>query len=191
MLDPLISAGFARRAGARAVDMLLTGLVGGAFAAMLLLALGADEGMLTRGVPDAGFEMWLARTLMMITYHGVAESLGGATLGKLLFSLRVVGEDGLPISLSRGLTRNVWVLLDSILFGLVAYIFMQRSAQQQRFGDQRAATLVLHADDVPLEARLPPAAIAHGVIVGLALAAAICALAILAAADHGPSGPSA
>jgi len=190
MPAPLISAGFARRAAARALDMLLTGLIGGALAAMLLLALGADEGMLTRGVPDAGFDMWLARTLMMITYHGVAESLGGATLGKLLFSLRVVGEDGLPISLSRGLTRNVWVLLDSILFGLVAYLFMRRSPQQQRFGDQRAATLVLHVADVPLESRLRPAAIAHGVIVGLALAARM-ASAQIAASGQGPTGPSA
>jgi len=31
-----------------------------------------------RGLPVAGFEMWLARTLMMVTYHGVAESLGVA-----------------------------------------------------------------------------------------------------------------
>jgi uncharacterized RDD family membrane protein YckC len=191
MEAPLVSAGFARRAAARAVDMLLTGLIGGAMAAMLLLAMGGDDALLTRGMPDAGFNMWLARTMMMITYHGIAESLGGATIGKLLFALRVVGQDGQPISLGRGLARNFWVLLDSILFGLVAYMFMQRSPQRQRFGDQRAATLVLHLEDVPADARARPAAIVHGLVVGLALAATICALAILAAADHGPSGPTA
>lgn len=187
----LVSAAFGRRAAARLIDLLLTGFLGGALAALMLLALGGDESLLDRGVPAAGLEMWVARTLMMLTYHGVAESLGGATLGKLLFSLDVVGEDGLPISLGRGLLRNAWVLIDSLLFGLVAYLAMQRSPRRQRLGDQHARTLVVHRWDVPVAARRRPATVAHGILVGLALAAAICALAILLAGAAAPSEPTA
>lgn len=187
----LVSAGFARRAMARLIDIALTGFVGGALAAIMLLILGGDEAMLEDGLPVAGFGMWVARTLMMLTYHGVAESLGGATIGKLLFSLEVVGEDGAPISLGRALLRNVWVLVDSLFFGFVAYVTMRRSPRQQRLGDRHARTLVVHRDDLPPAARRPPTTVAHGIIVGLALAAAICALAILLTGTAGPVGPTA
>jgi uncharacterized RDD family membrane protein YckC len=187
----LVGAGFARRAAARLLDLFLTGFLGGALAALMLLVLGGDESLLDRGVPAAGFEMWLARTLMMITYHGVAESLGGITLGKLLFSLEVVGEDGAPISLGRGLLRNVWVLVDSLAFGLVAYLVMRRSPRQQRLGDRHARTLVVHRRDLPPVMRRRPSTVAHGILIGLALAAAICALAILLAGAAAPTGPTA
>lgn len=188
---PLVCAGFGRRALARLLDILLTGFLGGALAAVMLLALGGDESLLDQGVPVAGFEMWLARTLMMVTYHGVAESLGGATLGKLLFGLDVVGEDGLPISLGRGLLRNVWVLIDSLAFGAVAYIAMRRSPRGQRLGDRHARTLVVHRRDLPEAAHRRPATVAHGILVGLAFAAAICALAILLAGAQGTTQPTA
>lgn len=187
----LVSAGFARRTVARLLDIVLTGFLGGAIAAVLLLALGGDESLLDRGVPTAGFEMWLARTLMMLTYHGVAESLGGTTLGKLICSLEVVGEDGLPISLGRGLLRNVWVLVDSLAFGLVAYAVMRRSPRQQRLGDRHARTLVVHRRDLPAAARRRPATVVHGIVIGLALAGAICAIAILLAGAAAPTEPTA
>lgn len=187
----LVAAGFWRRALARLVDIGLTGFLGGALAAVMLLALGGDESMLDAGVPAAGFGMWVARTLMMLTYHGVAESLGGVTIGKLLFSLEVVGEDGAPISLGRALLRNVWVLVDSLFLGAVAYLAIRRSPRHQRLGDRHARTLVVHRADLPAEARRPPATVAHGIIVGIAFAAAICALAILLAGNTGPTGPTA
>jgi uncharacterized RDD family membrane protein YckC len=187
----LVSAGFGRRTLARLLDLVLTGFLGGALAALMLLALGGDESLLDRSVPVAGFEMWLARTLMMLTYHGVAESLGGATLGKLLFSLEVIGEDGQPISLGRGLLRNLWVLVDSLLFGLVAYLAIQRSPRHQRLGDRHARTLVVHRRDLPEAARRRPATVAHGILIGLAFAAAICAIAMLLAGAAAPSEPTA
>jgi uncharacterized RDD family membrane protein YckC len=187
----LVSAGFGRRTLARLLDLVLTGFLGGALAALMLLALGGDESLLDRDLPAAGFGMWLARTLMMLTYHGVAESLGGATIGKVLFSLDVVGEDGAPISLGRGLLRNVWVLVDSLAFGLVAYVAMRRSPRHQRLGDRHARTLVVHRRDLPLPARRRPATVAHGILIGLALAAAICAIAILLAGAAAPTEPTA
>lgn len=188
----LVSAGFGRRTLARLLDIVLTGFLGGAIAAVLLLALGGDESLLIRGGAAAeGFEMWLARVLMMLAYHGVAESLGGATLGKLLCSLEVVGEDGLPISLARGILRNLWFLVDSLAFGLVAYAAMRRSPRLQRLGDRHARTLVVHRRDVPATARRRPATVAHGILIGLAFAGAICAIAIMLAGAAAPTEPTA
>jgi len=187
----LVSAGFARRMLARLVDFLLTGFLAGAFAALILRVLGGDESLLDRGLPVAGFEMWIASRLMMLSYHGVAESLGGTTLGKLIFGLDVVGEDGAPISLGRGLLRNLWVLVDGLLFGVVAYIAMQRSPRRQRLGDRHARTLVVHRRDLPAASRRRTATIAHGILIGLAFAAAICAIAILLSDAAAPSDPTA
>ncbi len=187
----LTSAGFGRRTLARIVDFLLTGFLGGALAAVILSLLGGDESLLDRSTPVAGFEMWVASRLMMLSYHGIAESLGGTTLGKLLFGLDVVGEDGLPISLARGLLRNLWVLVDGLLFGLVAYVAMRRSPRRQRLGDRHARTLVIHRRDLPAASRRRPATVAHGILVGIAFAAAICAIAILLAGAAAPSDPTA
>jgi uncharacterized RDD family membrane protein YckC len=186
-----VSARFGPRALARLLDIVLTGFIGGALAAVILLLLGADPSLFDRDLSLAGFEMWLARTVMMLTYHGVAESLGGATLGKLLFGLEVVGEDGGAIPLRRGLLRNAWVLIDSLAFGLVAYVAMRRSPRRQRWGDQHARTLVVHRRDLPAPARRRPAEVAHGILIGLALAAAICAMAMLLAGAAAPDEPTA
>src|SRR5690606_28025187 len=43
---PLVGAGFGRRAVARLLDVLFTGFLGGALAALILLALGGDETVL-------------------------------------------------------------------------------------------------------------------------------------------------
>jgi uncharacterized RDD family membrane protein YckC len=135
--------------------------------------------------------MWMREPLMMLSYHGVAESLGGTTLGKLIFGLDVVGEDGAPISLGRGLLRNLWVLVDGLLFGRGRRTSHAAAPRRQRLGDRHAAPLVVHRRDLPAAARRRTATIAHGILIGLAFAAAICAIAILLSDAAAPSDPTA
>lgn len=187
----LVSATFTRRALARAADMVICSLVSGVLAAALLMALGADMGVFQADVTQRGRGMWLTQLAMMISYHGIAESLGGATLGKLLLSLRVVGEDGGRIGLRRGLVRNAWVLIDGFLFGLVALVAMHRSPQGQRIGDRHAHTLVLQRRDVPSGGLASARSIAHGVVVGFAFAGALYALGLLWTTGQGGTGPTA
>ena len=188
---PPVSAGFARRALARLIDLLVCSILGGAVAVLLLHLLGTDLALLPLGVAEPARSPWVARALMMVSYHGIAESLGGATVGKLLLSLRVVGEDGARPTLGRGLVRNVWVLLDGLFLGLVAYIAMRRSARGQRLGDRFAHTLVLPHRDVPKHGLASPSGTAHGIFIGLAFAGALFGLILLL--SHGGSyiGPTA
>lgn len=188
---PVVAVGFARRAVARALDLVLTSFLGGLLATLLLLALGANESLLGRELPIGGLGVWLIQTAMMIVYHGVAESLGGTTLGKLLCGLQVVGEQGEPLPVGRGLVRNAWVPVDGLLLGLVAYIAMRQSPHRQRLGDRFAHSLVLRRAELPESVRTPSGAVAHGIILGLGLAAAICALGFLLLGDGAPSGPTA
>jgi uncharacterized RDD family membrane protein YckC len=180
----LVSAGFARRAVARLVDVVVYCVLGGLAASSFLLWLGAAFTPLPISI--------VALVLMTIPYHAIAESVGGATVGKLLLSLRVVGEDGERPRLRRCVVRNLWMLVDWLpAFGLVAYIAMQHSPQGQRLGDSFGHTLVLQRRDVPGRGLASPRATAHGIVLGLAFAGALLALLLLLQNDQGSSGPTA
>lgn len=78
-----------------------------------------------------------------LLYFAIPEWKWGATPGKALLGLRVVREDGGPIGFGQALGRNVALVVDMILFGLVAFLAMRSSALHQRFGDQWAKTAVI------------------------------------------------
>ncbi len=187
----IVAVGFGRRAVARGIDLVLCGFIGGLFAGVLLLALGGDPTVFERTPPLGGLGMWLIQTAMMVVYHGVAESVAGTTLGKLLLGLQVVGDQGEPLSIGRGVLRNAWVPVDGLLFGLVAYVVMRQSPRRQRLGDRYAHSLVLRRSELPELARPGALTIAHGLVLGLALAAAICALGFLLLGTAAPVGPTA
>jgi uncharacterized RDD family membrane protein YckC len=96
-------AGLGIRIGARIIDHLLVAVV----AVVLLAILGALQAAWASVLPALlgfGYFVWL-------------ESTQGATLGKKLLSLRVVGPDqGLP-SAEVSAKRNVW-----LLFGIIPWI---------------------------------------------------------------------
>lgn len=82
---------------------------------------------------------------------------GGRSIGKRAVGLRVIGEDGLPLttraSLVRNLLRAVDVLPGSYVVGLVAIVASPRC---QRLGDLAAGTIVVRLDagaplDLPID----------------------------------------
>ncbi|MFT5459369.1 MAG: putative RDD family membrane protein YckC [Myxococcota bacterium] len=81
----------------------------------------------------------------LVLYPAVAEWISGATVGKLLTGLRTVQAEprGAPISLQAAALRNLAILVDGFLFGLVAYSAMARSELRQRVGDEWGGTLVV------------------------------------------------
>lgn len=87
-------------------------------------------------------------------YFVVSERLtGGRSIGKRMVGLRVIGQDGLPITLRASLVRNllraVDVLPGSYVVGLVAIVV---SPKGQRLGDLAAGTIVVRLDTgAPLE----------------------------------------
>jgi len=79
--------------------------------------------------------------------YGIATEwlMNGQTLGKRMFSLRVIDERGLKLGLKQVVIRNLFRLLDSLpstfyLIGGLSCLFTHRC---QRIGDIAAGTLVI------------------------------------------------
>ena len=154
-------AGFWIRAAARFIDTLAgmaLGLVSGALGPTIVALMGHHlSGRMALFTPGK-----LALTFVgPILYHSIAESMGGATLGKLACGLRVVGEDFRPASLGATVIRSVSYFVDAFCFAIVAYLSMQGSSLQQRLGDKWAHTIVVRVAS-------PGRAVFPGIGIGLA-----------------------
>jgi len=83
-------------------------------------------------------------------YPVVFEVLGGATPGKRLMGLRVVMDDGLPVTWPASLLRNLLRVVDFLptlyLTGCVSCLLR---ADFKRLGDVLAGTLVVHRSRPP------------------------------------------
>ncbi len=115
-----------RRMAALLVDTALVGaytaLLAGGVAAVSFTPV---EGLLRRflSVPASGETVQLfLLTAPAMGYFGVAESLApGATVGKALFGIRVVGSTGGRLPVARALERSMWKVLPWELGHLVLW----------------------------------------------------------------------
>ena len=77
-------------------------------------------------------------------YFVLLEGWLGATVGKWVLGLRVIGLDGGRAGLWKGMVRNVLRLVDGLpAFNLLGVILIQRSRERARFGDRIAGTRVI------------------------------------------------
>jgi len=79
-------------------------------------------------------------------YFIVLERWLGWTIGKLLFSLRVVNLDEERISLRQSLVRNLMRVFDGLPYVipyLMGYARVRITRDRQRFGDRLAKTIVI------------------------------------------------
>ena len=77
--------------------------------------------------------------------------LGGATPGKRMFKLKVVMDNGLPVTPAAAITRNLLRVADFLPFGFgfaIASMLLRRD--YKRLGDIAAATLVIHEQRPPM-----------------------------------------
>lgn len=90
----------------------------------------------------------------------------GATPGKRALGLRVISEEGAPVSFSQAMSRNLLRFVDFLpLFYFIGLTAMVCSRRFQRLGDMVAGTLVVHVESLssrgvrpaaqPLTARAP------------------------------------
>jgi lipoprotein-releasing system ATP-binding protein len=172
---------FWRRAGAQALDALFTVVLGLTGVVLVSMALaqavdpssGASQGpnvarlLRTLNNQAAMIGAALAGVVGPLVYRVVAEKLAGATLGKLLLGLRVRSEALGPIGWRGALVRNVALFaIDTLFFGLIAYMAMSGSLMRQRLGDRWGHTVVVRDTSVDDTGRSPA--------VGLLLAVALC-----------------
>jgi uncharacterized RDD family membrane protein YckC len=94
-----------------------------------------------------GMTVWILLMFGLEWFYPIAFELGrsGATPGKRTFGLKVVMDNGLPITPAASLARNLLRVADFLPFGFgVAIISMLLRRDCKRLGDIAAATLVVH-----------------------------------------------
>jgi uncharacterized RDD family membrane protein YckC len=96
-------------------------------------------------------------SVVPVLYYVICEvASAGRSPGKLIFGLRVVDLQGVPVSLADSLVRNLIRILDFLpLFYGVGVIAMFAGGQPRRLGDLAAGTVVVHDHGVR---RLQPGA---------------------------------
>jgi uncharacterized RDD family membrane protein YckC len=126
--------------------------------------------MLSALMGGIGVGFWLIVVFVLEWFYPVLFELtaSGATPGKRAFGLRVVMDNGLPITPAASVTRNLLRVADFLPFGYgFAAVSMLLRRDCKRLGDVAAATIVVHT----------PRAIASNVIGGVPPVAPVRALA--------------
>ena len=89
----------------------------------------------------------IAVLMLLLTILGgypiIMEVTLGATIGKMVLGLRVVREDGMPISWKESIIRHLLRIVDLPFYGLVGAIAIWTSPNRQRLGDRVAKTVVI------------------------------------------------
>lgn len=158
-----------------------------------------------------GFAFWMILAFALEWFYPVAFELGlsGATPGKRLLGLKVVMDDGLPVTPAASLTRNLLRVADflPLLYGF-AIVSMLVRRDSKRLGDIAAATLVVHQPRIveraelkevaPIAPSIPLAPADQAAVIALATRAPrltgerldeLAALAASVSGDEGRSGP--
>jgi uncharacterized RDD family membrane protein YckC len=159
-----------------------------------------------------GMGFWLLMFFVLEWFYPVVFELSrsGATPGKSIVGIKVVMDDGLPITPAASFTRNLLRVADFLpfLFG-AAIVSMLLRKDCKRLGDLAAATLVVHQAQRPPKVKLdgvapvapvvPLAAGDQAAIVALAARAPtltgerldeLAALAAAVSGDAGKAGPN-
>ncbi len=88
--------------------------------------------------------MCLFFLLAIIAYFVLLEGSFGATIGKRIVRVRVVGTDGGRITVAQSAVRNALRVVDSLpALNIVGIVLILTSPQKARFGDRVARTRVI------------------------------------------------
>jgi uncharacterized RDD family membrane protein YckC len=159
---PLEPGPLARRLAAGLVDLLPFHLAAGVYL-NYALPMSPQEAVqlmmkLLRGrgpVPVEVAYAWAGTAVLYLAYCVLAEMRFGATLGKALFRLRVVGDEGAPPRLLEVVLRNLFKVVEVFyFFPLLLAVVLTR--YRQRLGDMAARTAVIDSRIVVGVAPPPP-----------------------------------
>jgi uncharacterized RDD family membrane protein YckC len=150
----LNGVGFWPRVAARVIDMIVhffTSFGAGIlFTILLVVASGGHlSPLVIAKLRHTGVGGVVFALLGSFAYHVVCTSVHGSTLGKLALSLVVVHEDRAPCRVGAAVIREVGYFVDALFFGLIGYMAMQKSPQEQRHGDEWAHTVVCKRSSLP------------------------------------------
>lgn len=96
-----------------------------------------------------GVRWFVATIIALAAYFAywvmVPYAMGGQTFGMKVLRLRVLSKDGGRASILQLLVRGIFLIIDTLIFGLVGLITMLCSKYRQRVGDHAARTVVVSA----------------------------------------------
>jgi uncharacterized RDD family membrane protein YckC len=149
------SASIQDRAKALGIDALI-GLATLILLAALYGGVSSSNGLLRIKISGPAL---LMATVLWLGYMTWMEWKNGASIGKRARGLRVVMEDGEPVTPEAALTRNLMRFLDAAPY-VVPYVVgayaISNSPKMQRFGDRVAETMVVVSSPGTDPAGLPP-----------------------------------
>ena len=114
---------------------------------MIRLVIIYAVGMASAFMGGIGVAFWFILIFALEWFYPVVFELGpaGATPGKRVFGLRVVMDNGLPVTAAASVTRNLLRSADFLPFGYgFAIVSMLLRRDSKRLGDLAAGTIVLH-----------------------------------------------
>ncbi|EMA52194.1 MULTISPECIES: RDD family protein [Halococcus] len=130
------------RIGAQIVDQIITAIM---FAIMFFGIVGLGGAMGGNAGAVISAIIFLIGSAAIIFYWFLLEGFwDGYTIGKKLFGIKVVEEDGSPCSLSSSVVRNLLYIIDSLFYFLIGFIAMSATDKRQRIGDRLGNTVVVH-----------------------------------------------
>ncbi len=121
--------------------------------AVISLPLGLQAYMMNSMTdPMAAASMWatasvfsLVAIIINLGYFVYFEGTTGQTLGKRIVNIKVVRQDGKPMTYMDALIRTILRIIDGLALYLVGLIVILASKEKQRIGDMAAKTLVVKA----------------------------------------------
>ncbi|MCL2235073.1 MAG: RDD family protein [Defluviitaleaceae bacterium] len=133
-------AGLGSRTLAVAVDLLIPIVITGAIAAVFILMTNISfEDGVHLGITTIWGVAFFLVFIMYNIYFEVFEQ--GQTPGKKLLHLRVVSEDGSPVTLMKSILRNVLRIVDIVSFVMIVF-----DKKHHRLGDMLSYTKVITED---------------------------------------------
>jgi tetratricopeptide (TPR) repeat protein len=131
----------------------VAGFLAGVAVVMLLLLFNKPGAVsyLGQGL-EPGWPFTIAGVMLSVVYFALFEWLYGATPGKLVLGMRVVGQDGGRCSAKAALVRGLLRYWDAFFFCVPALVTME-APLQQRVGDKAARTMVVGSKDPGIRER--------------------------------------
>jgi uncharacterized RDD family membrane protein YckC len=127
------------------------------FIRILIIYAAAILTVLMQALGGLGIGFWLLFVFMLEWFYPVVFELSrsGATPGKSIVGIKVVMDNGLPVTPAASFTRNLLRVADFLPFlfgaGVVSMLLRQDS---KRLGDLAAATIVVHQPQRPPKLKL-------------------------------------
>lgn len=158
---PLCGVGFGVRFAARIIDMAVHYIIW--YIAAFLIGIAINIYAMITGIPvlevlanpsSSTVHTFFLALFGSFLYQTIMEYIYGASLGKLIFKIRVINSDGSPISFKAALIRSAAYFIDGMFVGLVAYESMKKTPLRQRYGDKWAKTIVIKRNSL-VQSQLP------------------------------------